>query len=106
MSGFALTKLDILDELETIKACTAYKVDGKVIAEFPPDSSVLERCEPVYEEVEGWRQSTAGIQEFGKLPGKARSYINWIEDRLGIEAHMISTGQRRNELIVLKEQFS
>ncbi len=105
LSGFALTKLDILDGLDTIKVCTAYRLDGVVTREFPPDASTLERCEPVYEELKGWKESTSGVKKLGDLPANARKYIEWIEDRLGIGADMISTGQRRDELIVNKENF-
>ncbi|MDA8085289.1 MAG: adenylosuccinate synthase [Nitrospiraceae bacterium] len=105
LSGFALTKLDILDGVDTIKVCTAYRVDGAVTREFPPDAATLERCEPVYEELKGWKESTSGIKKLGGLPANARKYIEWIEDRLGIGADMISTGQRRDELIIVKENF-
>ena len=105
LSGFALTKLDILDGLDTIKVCTGYKLDGVTIREFPPDASTLERCESVYEELKGWKESTSGIKKLSKLPANARKYIEWIEERLGIGADMISTGQRRDELIIVKENF-
>ncbi len=105
LSGFALTKLDILDGLDTIKVCTAYRIGGEVTREFPPDAATLERCEPVYEELAGWKDSTSGKKKLTELPSGARKYIEWIEDRLGIGADMISTGQRRDELIIVKENF-
>ncbi|MDA8092098.1 MAG: adenylosuccinate synthase [Nitrospiraceae bacterium] len=105
LSGFALTKLDILDGLDTIKVCTAYRLDGVTTREFPPDAATLERCQPVYEELKGWKDSTSGIKKLSDLPVNARKYIEWIEQRLGIGADMISTGQRRDELIIVKENF-
>jgi len=105
LTGIAITKLDILDELDSIKVCAAYKSGGKTVEEFPPDAHVLEKCEPVYKELPGWKTSTKGKKDFKELPQRAREYITFIEDSLGVKADMISTGQRRNELIVLREQF-
>ena len=105
--GFALTKLDILDGLDTIKVCTSYMLDGKKpTREFPADGAVLARCRPVYEELPGWKESTAGVKRWEDLPENARRYVAWIEERLGIGADMIATGQRRDELIVRRESFS
>ena len=103
--GFALTKLDILDGLDVIKVCTSYMLEGKPTREFPADAPVLERCQPVYEELPGWKESTAGVRQWEKLPENARKYVEWIEERLGIGADMIATGQRRDELIVRRENF-
>lgn len=104
-SGIALTKLDILDGLEKIKICTAYKYKGKVYRDFPKELVVFENCEPVYEEIEGWKESTLGIEEFDELPAQARSYIMKIEALIGVKADMISTGPKRNELITLRQEF-
>jgi adenylosuccinate synthase len=104
-SGMAITKLDILDGLEKIKICTAYRYKGKMLTEFPKELSVIERCVPVYEELEGWRKSTLGIKEFKKLPRKAQAYIKKMEMLTGVKADMISTGQKRDELIVIREEF-
>jgi adenylosuccinate synthase len=104
-TGIALTKLDILDGLDSIKICTGYRHGGRIYDEFPKEMNVFEECEPVYEEMKGWDSSTLGIREFSKLPGKAKAYIKTIERMLGVKVHMISTGQRRDELIALKGQF-
>jgi len=106
LTGLAVTKLDILDELDPIRVCVAYKSGGRTIEDFPPDAHVLETCEPVYKELPGWKESTKGVREFGGLPEKARNYINWMEDALAVKADMVSTGQKRDELIVLREQFA
>ncbi len=104
-TGIVITKLDILDGLDTIKICTSYRHNGKVYEEFPKETNIFEECEPVYEEVEGWTASTLGIKDFNKLPRAAKGYIRKIEKLLGVKVHIISTGQRRDELVLLKEQF-
>lgn len=104
-SGIAITKLDILDCLDKIKICTAYKYKGKIYKDFPKELDIFENCAPVYEEVSGWKRSTLGIKELRRLPAQARAYIKKIEDLMGIKAHIISTGQKRDELIMLKDQF-
>jgi adenylosuccinate synthase len=67
--------------------------------------NIFEECEPVYEEIKGWDNSTLGIRDFSKLPKAAKAYIRTVEKILGVKVHIISTGQRRDELIALKEQF-
>lgn len=105
LTGLAITKLDILDGLEKIKICTGYRHKGKIHDEFPKEVAVLEECEPLYEEVDGWKESTIGIREFNGLPKAAQSYIRMIEKIIGVEVQMISTGQKRGEIIMLEEQF-
>lgn len=105
LTGIALTKLDILDGLETLKICTGYKYKGKIYDEFPKELDILVNGEPVYIEMDGWKESTLGIREFGDLPENAKKYIGRIEDMLNTEIQIISTGQKRDEIIVLKEQF-
>jgi len=105
-TGIAITKLDILDGLDVIKICTSYRHKGKTYEEFPKEINIFEECEPVYEEVVGWSAtSTSGIKDFNRLPEAAKAYIKKIEKLLGVEVQLISTGQRRDELIQLKEQF-
>jgi adenylosuccinate synthase len=104
-TGFALTKLDILDGLDRLKICIGYRHNGRTIDDFPKDVRILKECIPVYEEVPGWGQSTLGATDLAALPVEARRYIETIEEMLGIEAEIISTGQRRDEIIVRKEQF-
>jgi adenylosuccinate synthase len=104
-SGMAVTKLDILDGLDKIKVCTAYKYKGKIYRSFPHELDIFENCTPVYEEMEGWRESTLGIREYRKLPFRAKAYIARMEELIGVKAHLISTGQKRDELITLKAQF-
>ena len=105
LTGIGLTKMDILDNLEKIKLCVGYKYDGKVYDTFTTDLDVLKRCQPIYEEMPGWKESTVGIKEFDRLPSNAKSYIKKIEYLLKTPIQIISTGQKRDEIIVLDGQF-
>ena len=97
--------MDILDGLEKINLCVGYKYDGKVYDTFTTDLDVLKRCEPVYEEMPGWKESTVGIKELDRLPSNAKSYIKKIEYLLKTPIQIISTGPKRDEIIVLDGQF-
>jgi adenylosuccinate synthase len=99
LSDIALTHLDIYDGFPSIKICTAYKLEGKVLTSFPSDSSILERCQPIYEELEGWQQSISAIRSFGKLPVKARNYISRLEDLLSCSINLVSIGADRRQVI-------
>ena len=105
-TGIALTKLDILDGIEKIRICTSYKYNGSTIDIFPKALNIFEHCEPVYTELEGWKESTIGAKDLNKLPKAARTYIQTIESMLDVKVQIISTGQRRDELIMLEEQFA
>jgi adenylosuccinate synthase len=105
LTGIAITKLDILDGQKEIKVCTSYECDGEVLDVFPADAAVLERCEPRYESFPGWEESTVGLTSYDELPENAREYLKVIEEMLGVEVSMISTGPKREELILVKEQF-
>jgi len=106
LTGIAVTKLDILDGLDSLEICTAYRFKGKIYKEFPKEINIFNECEPVYEKVQGWKTSTQGITDFDKLPGAAKVYIKKIEKILRMKVHIISTGQRREEIILLRDQFS
>jgi adenylosuccinate synthase len=105
LTGIAITKLDVLDSIKTIRICTSYKHKGKMYKEFPKEISIIEGCTPLYEEVKGWSTSTVGITDFKKLPNAAKAYIKKIQSLLGIEVQLISTGQKRDEIIQLKNLF-
>jgi adenylosuccinate synthase len=105
LTGIAITKLDVLDVVERIKICTSYRYKGKIYEEFPKEINIIEECEPLYEEMQGWRTNTVGIRDFAKLPKAAKYYIKRIEAMLGVKAQLISTGQKRDEIIQLKEIF-
>lgn len=100
ISTIALTKLDILDNIERIKICMAYRYKGEIIEGFPKDLLQLQEVEPVYEEIEGWLRNTKGIRDYDGLPINARRYIRLIEETLKVRVDLISTGEKRDELIV------
>lgn len=106
ITSIALTKLDILDCLERIKICVAYKHNGETIEAFPKDISLLREVEPVYEEIEGWMTDTKGIKDFDRLPDNAKKYIKIIEDELKVSIDLISTGEKRGELIIRGAGFA
>ncbi len=97
-----ITRLDIFDGWDELKVCVAYELDGERIEQFPIDSVLLERCNPIYETVPGWSGTTAGISDADDLPAGARAYIEFIESLLGVPAAIISTGPRREQTITLR----
>ena len=97
----ALTKIDVLDKLDKIKICVAYKIDGKIYDYLPQANHLWEKIEPVYEEVEGWKQCTVGTKNLAELPQKALAYIARIEELCAVKASIISTGPKREETIIL-----
>jgi adenylosuccinate synthase len=105
VSGMCLTKLDVLDGLETLKLCTGYTIDGKSVDIFPVGAEEAARCIPVYEEMPGWSESTVGAQTLDALPLNARNYIKRIEEMVGVPVDMVSTGPDREETIVLRHPF-
>jgi adenylosuccinate synthase len=105
LSGVAVTKMDILDGLGVIRICVGYRHEGKVYENIPKDIELLDCCEPVYEEMPGWKESTAGVQQFDRLPVNAQKYLRRVEELLGTEIQIVSTGPKRDEIIIVKEQF-
>jgi len=105
LSGICLTKLDVLDGLDKIGICTAYKIDGKLTEIAPLGADQYEACEAVIEEMPGWTGTTVGITEFDKLPENAKAYIARIEELVGVKVTILSTGPDRNETIVLESPF-
>jgi len=99
----ALTKLDVLDQCETVKICTGYRHRGEILTEFPEDEHVVARAEPVYEEISGWLAPTTGARHEGDLPAKARRYLERLEELTGAPFCLISTGPRRAETIVCED---
>lgn len=101
-SGLCITKLDVLDGLETVRLCTGYTLNGREISQLPTDTNVLAQCEPIYENLPGWQESTFGIKKFDLLPRNAKKYLLRIEELTGVPIDMISTGPDRNETIILR----
>ncbi|MEA5097724.1 MAG: adenylosuccinate synthetase, partial [Burkholderiaceae bacterium] len=105
ISGICLTKLDVLDGLDTIKLCTGYHLDGKQIDIFPVGAEDAARCEPIFEEMPGWKESTLGVKSLEALPAAARAYIKRVEQLIGVPIDMVSTGPDREETLVLRHPF-
>ncbi len=105
LSGMCLTKLDVLDGLDKIGICVAYKIDGKEVLVAPLGAEKYEACEPVYEYMDGWSEPTAGVTVVADLPENALAYIRRIEELVDVEISILSTGPERNETIVLYNPF-
>jgi len=103
LDAIALTKLDVLDEVEEIKVCTAYRCRGELLQDMPYGANVLAECEPVYETLPGWKTNTSGITEYDDLPAAARDYVSRVEELCGTVVGMISTGPERTETIIRKD---
>ncbi len=97
ISWLVITKLDVLDDLDEIPVCVAYKIHGKKTAEIPAQISGYEKIECVYEKLSGWRSSTQGIDDIAKLPAKARDYLAFVEKETGARIGMVSTGPDREQ---------
>jgi len=98
-TGVAITNLDVLDTLPSLKICTGYKLDGETIDNFPGNIATLERCQPIYEELPGWQSPTTPIRKFEDLPQQARQYVNRLEELIGCPVNLISVGSAREETI-------
>ncbi|MBE7421568.1 MAG: adenylosuccinate synthase [Zoogloeaceae bacterium] len=105
VSGLCVTKLDVLDGLEEMKICTGYRTDGRLSDILPVGADDLDRCEPVYESLPGWKESTVGVKSFAALPKAAQDYLKRMEALCGVPVDMISTGPDREETIVLRHPF-
>jgi len=92
-----VTKLDVLDCLDSIKICTAYKYEGKLYKDFPSDSKVLSNCEPVYIKLQGWRTDTSKVTSYSRLPKNAKKYLKKIQKILGAKIALISVGSDRKQ---------
>ncbi len=106
LSGICLTKLDVLDGLDKIGICTAYKINGKQTDVAPLGADQYEACEAVIEEMPGWSESTAGVTDFELLPENAKAYVKRIETLLDVKVSILSTGPDRQETIVIENPFS
>ena len=99
----ALTKLDVLDQCETVKICTGYRYSGELLTDFPEDENVMAAAEPVYEEASGWLAPTGGAKNESDLPAKARRYLERLEELIGAPFCLISTGPQREETILCED---
>jgi adenylosuccinate synthase len=103
INGFdslVVTKLDVLDELDTIHVCVAYKVDGTVVDDMPATAHRMAKIEPVYEALPGWKSPTRSLTDPAQLPPRAKDYLNFLEEQTGVEIGCISTGPERTETVI------
>jgi adenylosuccinate synthase len=105
VTGMCVTKLDVLDGMERVKICVAYKLDGKEITTPPVGADLFEKCEPVFIEMPGWKTSTVGVKSVEQLPLAARDYLAKVEELCGAPVDIISTGPDREETIIRRHPF-
>jgi adenylosuccinate synthase len=106
LQGLGITKLDVLDGLETLRICTGYRVNDTVFDIIPYGAENIALCEPIYEEHPGWSESTFGIKDWDQLPLNARTYLRRVEELVGTPIAIVSTGPDRTETIILKQPFA
>ncbi len=104
-SSMVITRIDILDNMPHLKICTGYKVDGKNIDDFPASVNVLEKCQPVYEDIPGWDKPTSDVRKYKDLPSNAKRYIERLEELIGCPVSYISVGRHREQTIIRKSIF-
>jgi adenylosuccinate synthase len=105
IDAFAVTKLDVMGGLDTIKICTGYKFGEQILQEFPLSQKVLEQCVPVYEEMPGWQEDISNVKTFEELPEAAKNYLNKIKELAGVDLFLVAVGPRRDETIILQQVF-
>jgi adenylosuccinate synthase len=102
-TGIALTRLDVLDVLDSIKICTGYEINGKVTKDFPSDIDTLGKCKPVYEELPGWHVPISDMRQYKQLPSQARQYIRRLEELLSCPVSIVSVGANREQSIFARQ---
>jgi adenylosuccinate synthase len=105
LDALALMKLDVLDGLETLQVCTGYRYRGEILTEFPNETDILAECEPVYETLPGWTESTVGVVEESQLPANCQAYLRRLEAVAGVPLGLISTGPRRDQTIMRSDSL-
>ena len=105
LSGLCITKLDVLDGLSELKLCTGYMLDGTLTDILPMGADEIARCEPVYETMSGWTQSTVGVTDYQRLPLEARNYLERIAQLTGVPIHMVSTSPDRDHTILMRDPY-
>ncbi|MCK5589912.1 MAG: adenylosuccinate synthetase, partial [Dehalococcoidales bacterium] len=108
VNGFtelALTHLDTFDGFPSIKICTAYRLDNEILDSFPSDIAVLEKCQPIYEELSGWQGPIDGICDLAQFPSEARHYLTRLEELVCCSINLVSVGSRREQMIKVRPTF-
>lgn len=105
LSGLCVTKLDVLDGLDTLLICTGYRYQGKTTDKPPAGAEAIADCEPIYDQMPGWQESTTGVRSYDDLPANAQRYLERIAELVGAPVDIVSTGPDRDETIVLRHPF-
>ena len=105
MDSLAITRLDILDGLDTIKMCTGWTIDGKAIQHIPADLSILAQAKPVYETFKGWKKDISGVRKYEDLPEEAQVYLKRLSEVVGVPIGIISVGPNRDQTFSVKKFF-
>lgn len=105
MDSMVITKIDVLSDFDKIKICTSYKYNGKMIKEFPVDLETLQKCIPVYEEMEGWKGNISQITKYKDLPQQLKAYISRIEELVRTKVAIVSVGPKRSQTIIRENVF-
>ncbi|RST31950.1 adenylosuccinate synthase [Sphingomonas ginkgonis] len=106
ITGIALTKIDVLDGMDTVRICTGYRLDGELTDHLPPHAADQAQVEPVYEEMDGWRESTAGARSWAELPAQAIKYIRRVEELIRCPVALVSTSPERDDTILVRDPFA
>ncbi len=105
LTYLAITKLDVLSGLETLKICTGYRYKGEIINDFPASLKLLAQCEPVYHEFPGWQEDISAVTDYNDLPQAAKDYLKYLEELSGVPVAIVSVGAERDQTLVLKKIF-
>ncbi len=106
LTGLCITKLDVLDGIESLDICTGYELDGKVVDMLPVGADDVARCKPIYETVAGWKENTFGVKTWDGLPKNAQHYLKRLEALCGVPIAIVSTGPERDETIIIEHPFA
>ncbi len=106
LSGLCITKLDVLDGLSELKLCVGYKLDGETIDILPMGADEIARCEPIYETLPGWSESSVGVTRYENLPANAQAYLKRIAEATGVPIHVVSTSPDRDHTILLHHPYA
>ena len=106
VTGIALTKLDVLDGFETIRICTGYSLRGQVLDYLPSSATEQAECVPIYEDMDGWSETTAGARRWADLPAQAIKYIRRIEELIECPVASVSTSPEREDTILVRDPFA
>ena len=105
VTGIALTKLDVLDGFETVKICTGYRIGGKILDYLPAHAADQAEVEPIYEEMDGWQETTAGARSWADLPAQAIKYIQRVQELIETPVALVSTSPERDDTILVRDPF-